>query len=292
MKQALIIINKKAGTPGRKQAAEGIKRWMNPALFSYELAFTRYAGEAIELSRKAAESGLDLVIAVGGDGSVNEVARGLVQSKTALGILPMGSGNGLARSLQIPLSLPKAVDVINRFQSRTIDVGFANDRLFVSNAGVGFDALVAKNFAHSRRRGFLSYVFTVIRSLAVHQPGHYRLHIDGTATERKAFFIGVANGNQLGYNFKIAPDATVDDGLLDLCIVGPLPLWRLPLAAIRSYNGSLPQSPYVTYQRCRELQIETDTALEWMQSDGDPIAVSGNHLQVRILPGALKVVVP
>lgn len=244
------------------------------------------------MSRRAVQQGIDVVIAAGGDGSVNEVARSLVHTGTVLGILPMGSGNGLARSLRIPLSFSKALAVINNFQLQTIDVGFADEHLFLSNAGVGFDALVAKNFEQSKRRGLISYVLTIMRALAVYKPASYELVIDDKKKKRSAFFIGIANGNQLGYNFKIAPAATPFDGLLDVCVIGRIPLWRLPLAAYRAYKGSLPKSAFVEYVRCRSLVISQNTSIGWMQTDGDALAVEGNTVKITIFPRALRVLAP
>ncbi len=292
MKNALIIVNKKSGTGDKKHITELVSQRINKAALRYEIAFTAYKGHATELSHSAVRQGVDLVVAAGGDGSVNEVASALVHTGTPMGILPMGSGNGLARSLHIPLAPFKALDVINNFHVRTIDVGFANKHLFLSNAGVGFDALVAKNFEQSRRRGLMSYIFTIMRSLAAYKPASYELTVDGIKQKHSAFFIGIANGNQLGYNFKIAPEATPDDGLLDVCVIGPIPIWRLPLAAYRAYRGSLPQSAFVEYVRCSSLLIQGEKPMGWMQADGDAFPVEGNTLEVSVLPQALQVVTP
>lgn len=292
MKQALIIVNRKSGTNDKKHIRSRIERQINKEQFAYELVFTEYKGHAIALSRQAVQDGLDLVIAAGGDGSVNEVARGLAGTDTALGILPLGSGNGLARSLQIPVNLSKALEVINGFRLKKIDAGYVNDRLFLSNAGVGFDAMVAKNFEDNRHRGFFHYVLTVIRTLSSHHPKAYELQVDGRTIRKEAFFIGIANGNQLGYNFKIAPGATLDDGVLDLCVIGPVPAWKLPFAAARSFNGSLPGSPYVEYFRGRQLSIRSEEEIDWMQTDGEAIAVDRKEIEIRVWPQALNVVTP
>lgn len=292
MKQALIIVNKKSGTKDKKDIENLVYRRIDKAVYHSELAFTQYKGHATELSRHAVQKGMDMVIAVGGDGSVNEVARALIHTDTALGILPMGSGNGLARSLGIPLALQKAFDIINKGNVKAIDIGLADQHLFLSNAGVGFDALVAKNFERSKRRGLLSYIYTIMRTLTVYKPAYYDLCIDGERKIKKAFFIGIANGNQLGYNFKIAPEAAPYDGFLDVCMIGAIPLWKMPLAAILTYNGKLPRSTFVEYMRCKKLVIQMKENIGWMQTDGDAIAIDHNKLVINIVPHALKVVVP
>lgn len=291
-KQALIIVNKKSGTSDKKNIAHQINRWIDKEAFNYKIVFTEYKGHAVELSQQASKAGIDLVVAVGGDGSVNEVARGIIHTDTALGIIPMGSGNGLARSLEIPISLSKAIRILNKFQLKDLDVGIANKQLFLSNTGVGFDALVAKEFEQSTKRGLLSYAQIIIRTLFRHHPQDYTLYIDGKRQDKKAFFISVANGNQLGYNFKIIPHASPFDGFLDIAVIKDMPFWWLPIAAVRSINGSLLKSSLVEYIRCKELTIKSEEDIGWIQTDGDAIAVREKEIKIKLLPKALKVVVP
>lgn len=269
-----------------------IRNRIDKSAFGYKIIFTEYKGHATDLSRQAVKEGVHVVIAAGGDGSVNEVAKALIHTDTALGILPVGSGNGLARSLGIPLAPSKAMAVINNGQLRAIDVGLAGSHLFLSNAGVGFDALVAKKFEQSRRRGLWSYIFTIMRTFSFYKPALYELSLDGKKQMTEAFFIGIANGNQLGYNFKIAPEATPYDGLLDVCLIGAIPVWKLPLVAIRAYNGRLPKSALVEYIHCKEIVIRMEEPISWMQTDGDAVAVDKNEITVSIVPQALKVIVP
>lgn len=291
LKKVLFIVNRKAGTADRKHFPSQVKEALNTDLFSYQIEFTEYSGHAIALARQAAAQGTDIIVAVGGDGSVNEVAQGVIGTSSALAIVPKGSGNGLARALHIPLNMGKAISVINGGKEMQIDAGLANDHLFLSNAGIGFDALIARLFADNKKRGLLNYARLVVKAVRHYQAQTYQVHTASGNTEEKAFFITIANGNQLGYNFKIAAAAAIDDGLLDICIVRPLRWWHLPAVSLKAFKGKLGQSRYAKYLRRGEVIISNET-LAWMQVDGEVCPVTGDSITVKILPGALKVLVP
>lgn len=289
--QVLFIINPKSGTDEKKKFPSRVNHILSKDLFSYEIAYTAYRGHAIELASQAAKNGVEVVAAIGGDGSVNEVAQGLLGTNSKLAIIPRGSGNGLARSLKIPRNIDQAIEKINQLKTKFIDVGYANKRLFLSNAGTGFDTLIARLFADRTQRGLINYSKLVMNAVRTYPSRHYHLIIDGKAVNEQAFFVTAANGNQFGYNFKIAPNAKLDDGLLDVCIMKPLKIRHLPEVSLKSLIGRLEGSHYAKHIRCKNLVITREEPLQWMQVDGDPVEVKNNQVDINIQPACLQVIV-
>lgn len=285
-----FIINPKAGTDRVKEIRTAIDAVFAQAVSPPELRFTEYAGHGELLAREAAAHGARVVAAVGGDGSVREVAKGIIGTEAVLGIVPKGSGNGLARSLGIPLSLKAALGVIAAGKTRQIDVGYANEELFLSNAGVGFDALIAKAFAASRRRGLRAYSWLVTRHLWGYRAPLWQLSVDGREWEEAAFMVNVANGRQLGYNFQIAPHAQPDDGWLDLTLIRPFPKAFGGTLVWHAFRGAIQRSRYVQHVRGRHIRV-AHPQLCTMQTDGDAHAC-GPQVQFQIRRAALKVMVP
>lgn len=284
-----FIINPRSGTDRIKAIQSAIDAAFDAA-HEVSLRYTEYAGHGTMLAKEAVTAGANVVIAVGGDGSVRDVAKGLIGTETALGIVPKGSGNGLARSLGIPLRVKDALRVIGAGRKRCIDAGYANDELFLSNAGVGFDALIAKVFAASRRRGLRAYSWLATKHLWQYRAPEWEIRADGKTWRERAFMINVANVAQLGYNFQIAPLAQPDDGWLDLTVVRRFPKALGGGLAWRAFRGAIHESPYVQHLRVREVMI-AHPELRLMQTDGDAHAC-GPRLDFRIVSQALRVLVP
>ncbi len=257
--------------------------------FDYTVVRTEKPGHATTLSREALEQGVDLVVAVGGDGTVNEAARPLIGTGTPLGIIPVGSGNGLARHLGIPTETDRSINVLNHFSLKTIDTVKANDEVFLSIAGVGFDALVAEKYADQQMRGFFSYAFISITEYFPYRPLTFRLVIDGRELEREALFISFANSNQFGYNTIIAPQAKIDDGLIDVCIVKKFPAWVSPFLAPMLLAKKIDQTPYVEIVRAKEVFLKNKSNI--INLDGEPVKLKEN-LHIKVIPASLNVVVP
>lgn len=292
MKKVLFIINPNSGRDRQKAIESLIRVNLDRTLFHYEIALTAYPGHATTLAKKAAETGTDIVAVAGGDGSVNEAAQGILDSSALLALIPLGSGNGLARALKIPRDVPGALRIINAQKVKNIDAGFANGRLFLSNAGVGFDALVARLFAHNTGRGLINYTRLVIDSLGKYRCKSYTLLINGERITEKAFFVAAANGNQFGYDFKIAPQALPDDGQLDICIMRPLRLGGLGIVALQALTGKIHDSRYVKRFPASEVTITRDEPLKWMQVDGDAAEVENDRVTISIRPKAIGVMIP
>lgn len=286
--QVVFIINPNSGTDRVKNIRAALEARLDLGKYRYEIATTTHAGHGTEIAREAAKNGAHAVVAVGGDGSVADVAKGLYGTETALGILPKGSGNGLARSLGIPLRLEAAIDRINRGNVLLIDVCFANENLFLSNAGVGFDALVCQLFAGNKKRGFVAYTNIILRQLFRHRAQHWKLTVDGVKMEEDAFMIVAANGRQFGYDFKIAADANCTDGLLDLVIVRRFPHWAGPMIALDALRGKMHRNRFVETRRAASITIESPE-LSLFQTDGDPHASAGKVV-FRIGMQALRVI--
>lgn len=289
-KHIVFIINPRSGVDRQKAIQEAIDSRLDKNNFTYEIAYTQYAKHGIIIAKEAAEKGVYAVVAVGGDGSVNDVAAGLIGTDTALAIVAKGSGNGLARSLGLPLNEPDAIDVINRGKIIHMDVGFAANRLFLSNAGTGFDALVSQKFASSKRRGFAIYSWLVTKHLWTYKCPTYDITIDGKKIREKAFLVNVANAKQFGYNFQIAPDADWTDGLFEVTIIKNFPRMLGTSLVIRAMNGTITKSPYVKHYRGKDIVISTP-GMNMMQTDGDAHSC-GEEIHFRIQEGVQRVIVP
>jgi YegS/Rv2252/BmrU family lipid kinase len=259
-----------------------------------EVAETAGPGHAAELAREAAGRGLDAVLAIGGDGTANEVACGLLGTDTALGLVPMGSGNGLARSLGIPLRPEAALSVLEGAVVRRMDVGTVNGRPFLNVAGAGFDAAVGMAFhEHTRRggrRGIFTYVRMGIRSMFGYRAGVWDLDADGQRFQGRALLVTFANGRQYGAEAVIAPGSRLDDGLLDVVVLEDAPLLVLLLHAPRLFLGGLPRfRGYRRFPAAQAVLVSEQPSL--FHRDGEPEEPAA-RLEVGLLPRALSVLVP
>lgn len=289
-KHLVFIINKKAGVDREKAIQHAIDKRLDREQYTYEIVHTEYPKHGTMLAREAVEKQAYAVAAVGGDGSVNDVAAGLWGTNTALAIMPKGSGNGMARSLGIPRNMDHAIGVINKGNSQTIDVGFANGVPFISNGGVGFDVLISDEFAKSKRRGFAIYSWLVTKHLWLYRENDWHINIDGKEFTEKAFLINVANGRQFGYNFQIAPHAEWTDGLFDITVIRKFPKILGGQIAYKALNGNIAKSSYVKHYKGREVII-THPQLSMMQLDGDAIRCD-NKIHFHIEKCMLKVLTP
>ncbi len=289
-KHIVFIVNPKSGVERQKEISHAIDVHLDSKQYTHEIRFTEYAKHGITLAREAAADGAYAVVAVGGDGSVNDIVQGLLGSDTLLGIIPKGSGNGMARTMRIPLATEEAVKVISKGNIVAMDVGMANDQLFISNAGVAFDALISRKFARSEKRGLFVYSWLVIKYLWLYKTWNFNITIDGKSMQECAFMINVANGEQFGYNFRIAPMASYTDGLLDVVIIRKFPKLLGGLIALRAMTGTITKSPYVKHFTGKEITI-SHPDLQLMQTDGDAHACASS-INFTILPGAQRVIVP
>ncbi|HEX2394507.1 MAG TPA: diacylglycerol kinase family protein [Bacteroidales bacterium] len=286
----IFIINPIAGTRQKQVVHEAITRTFSPE--EHEVFFTAYGGNAFEIAAQKVTEGYQNIVAVGGDGTVNEVASALVNTTCRLGIIPAGSGNGLARHLRIPLAFSDSLKVLRDPEIRTIDAGQVNGRYFFCTCGTGFDAIVGKKFAHESKRGMISYVRATIHQYINYSPKKYILKAENKKVELKAFLVTFANSGQYGNNAYIAPNALIDDGWLDLCVLRPFPRTSTLELGLRLFFKNIDQSPYLEVMRVKKATLKRKNKQKiTLHLDGEPVTEK-SKLKVKVVPGALNVMTP
>ena len=291
MKKILFIVNPISGTSNKSRILKQIDKLLDKSLYSYEVVKTEHAGHAENIARDAVEKGIDIVCAIGGDGTVNEVARGIINTNTALAIIPCGSGNGLARHLHIPMDATRAIKLINSAVVHKIDYGMVNSHPFFCTCGIGLDAFISQKFAESGKRGLTTYIENALKTVLRYQPETYDLEVENESSEHysyKAVLIACANACQWGNNAYIAPKASVHDGLLDVIIVEPFTKLEAANMAVQLMRGSLDRHSKIRTLRCKRVLIKRpeEGALHF---DGDPMIESAN-VEVSIVKDGLKCV--
>ncbi len=290
LKKIAFVVNPISGTQGKELILKWIDEKLDREKYIPEILYTQRAGHAVEIAAEKAREGVYAVVAIGGDGTINEIARSLVHTQTALGIIPCGSGNGLARHLQIPMEAKRAIDVINEGLTEIIDYGKINEIPFFCTCGVGFDAFVSLKFSQAGKRGPLVYLEKTLRESLKYRPERYELEMDGNTIRYKAFLIACGNASQYGNNAYITPQATLDDGLLDVTILEPFTVLDVPALAFQLFNKTIDQNSRIKTFRCQSLRIHRDKP-GVVHYDGDPIMM-GDTLDVKIVQKGLKVIVP
>ncbi len=287
-RKIIFIINPISGTQSKDELPALIEKMLDKELFDCTILLTAYRGHAAELASQYAREGADIVVAVGGDGTVNEVARSLVHTSTALGIVPCGSGNGLARHLCLPMDIKKSLQIINRCKIESFDYGVINDMPFFCTCGMGFDAFISLKFAESGKRGPITYVENVLKEGLKYRPETYDI-VDESGTERhRAFLIACANASQYGNNAYIAPGATMKDGLMDVIIMEPFDALEAPQIAADLFMKTLGNNSKIKTFRTKSIHIQR-TEPGAIHYDGDPmmtgeqVDVHIEHLGIRII---------
>ena len=283
-----FIVNPITGTHKKDDMPALIERTIDPERFSTDIIFTEYAGHAAELTKQLADQGTDIVCAVGGDGTVNEVARSLLHTDTALAIVPCGSGNGLARHLCLPMDIRRSLEIINHCKIEAFDYGLINNLPFFCTCGMGFDAFISLKFAEAGKRGPITYVENVLKEGLKYKPETYEV-ADDTGTHRyKAFLIACANASQYGNNAYIAPGATMKDGEMDIIIMEPFDALEAPQIAADLFMKTLTNNSKIKTFRAKNIHIHRDHpgAIHY---DGDPIMTDADidvkieHLGINIV---------
>ncbi len=289
-KKILFIINPISGIGKQKKVEQALETYLDKEKFDYQINYTSYTHHATALSLAAVLKGFDIVVAVGGDGSINDCVKGLVSTGVTLGIIPAGSGNGLARCLNLPLSVEDAIKCINNQKSMDMDSIKLNDTVYASIAGVGFDALIAKEFAKTHTRGFQPYLKLVLQHYPQYKQQDYTLIIDGKEITTQALFISFANSTQFGFNTEIAPNAELDDGLIDVVIVKkpplPLLLWTAQLLFFNQFDKSI----YVETHQARHIVVKNNGKIG-VNLDGEYTEFNGD-LDFSIEEKSLNVIIP
>lgn len=290
-RKILFIVNPHSGV-GDKSNWIAIATKMLAQDFDLEFKYTTHRGHACELAQRAVTECVDIVAAVGGDGTVNEVASAIVNTETALAILPMGSGNGLARDLGIHTLLPfNALETIKQGHSIRIDYGTANGVPFFCTCGVGFDAHISWRFSRGRQRGFWNYLILCIREYFRYKPKEIILEFDGQqCVKRRAFIVNCANTQQLGNNAYIAPQADLQDGLLNVTIVRPFGFWAAIRIGTMLFLKQIDKIKYTETFTCRSLTMTVPRGTPF-HYDGEPVRMP-SEIRIEARPQGLKVIVP
>ena len=288
MENILFIINPVAGTRTKQDIPSIIKKELG-SQYKFKIVNTLRAGHASELVKENIKS-YKYFVAVGGDGTVNEVASALVNTDGVLGIIPLGSGNGLARHLNVPLNIRKAVKVFNgKFDIERIDTCEVNDIPYFMTSGVGFEAEIAKRFSIADGRGFYTYFKSSVKALKNYSPRIFNIEVDGKKFEVKALTLSAANSSQYGNNTFINPLADVQDGLLDLCILEPIP-WYVSLGVLRRmFTKSIHKSSYYQLIRGKHITVKGDT--EVFHFDGECTTNQRKDLEFKLIPSSLNVMI-
>ncbi len=288
-KRTLIIINPVSGTRNKAFVEKLINRRLSEDVFDYGIEFTVGPSHATDLAKAAADDGFDVVVAVGGDGTVNETAAGLINSSTALGIIPIGSGNGLGRHLQIPTNPARALLTLNESELMQIDVCTANEVPFFNVAGVGYDAKIAHEFAKMDSRGFGTYIYSVLNQWFNYKPKKYKIKTDQGEFSQRALLISIANGSQFGNNAWIAPNARLDDGLMDVCILHKFHSLVAPVVAYQLFSKNIEHSKYMDVFKTAEFKIKQKSKMAHL--DGEPFKL-GKKIHFKVMPKALNILAP
>ncbi|MEA4949326.1 MAG: diacylglycerol kinase family protein, partial [Petrimonas sp.] len=234
-----VIINPVSGTESKKNIPEEVASAFDQTQFDVIIRITGYPGHATEIAKQAVKNKFAYVLTVGGDGTVNEVAKALVNTDTILGIIPFGSGNGLARDLHISIDSEKAIQTILEGNVRTIDYGSANGHIFFCTCGVGFDAFISDKFAEEKKRGPLGYVRNIVEGVVEFRSEEYEItHDEGTLNER-AFLLTCANASQYGNEVYIAPGADMEDGKMNVSILKPLNPNEIPQTTLQLFTRNI-----------------------------------------------------
>lgn len=282
-------MNPISGTASKANIPKLIEETIDKGLFDYELRLTERAGHAAEIAAEAQRKGADIVVAIGGDGTVNEVARAIIDTPTALGIVPCGSGNGLARHLMLPMNAKKAIEIINRAEIHELDYGMINGHPFFCTCGMGFDAFVSHKFAEAGKRGPITYVENVLREGLKYKPETYQIQDETGTTRAKAFLISCANASQYGNNAYIAPQASMRDGLLDVIIMEPFDMLDAPQISLDMFNKTLDKNSKIKTFRCRQLHIHRKQP-GLIHFDGDPTMTDAD-VEISLKAKGIRVVV-
>ena len=289
MKNIAFIVNPVSGTKTKNRITKLIRELLNKELFSPTVVTTEYAGHATQLAQQFALEGYYAVIAVGGDGTINEVGKGLCGTNTALGIIPNGSGNGFARHLEISTRMNRSVEMLNNSEVISVDYCTVNDIPFFSTFGVGFDALVAQDFSNTSR-GLKGYIESILKDIFQYKPEQYHLQGEGIDLTTSAFLINFANASQWGYDACIAPKASLQDGWMDVAIVSEFPLIKAPELAWQLFTKSIDENHYMHTIRAKEIMLERENESSPVHIDGTPTQMA-KDLHIKIVEDGLKVLV-
>lgn len=288
-KKIYAIINPVSGTKSKKEIPNMLS-CIDPHKYDLHIFMTGYEGHATQIAKNATLENVHCVIAVGGDGTINEVAKALVGTDVVLGIIPSGSGNGLARDLNIPLNFQKAIGILNEGTVAKIDYGIANGNIFFCTCGVGFDALVSEKVLNQSSRGKVMYAKSMLEVYANFKPERYRVTTPDGTFDDTAFLVTCANASQYGNNGFIAPEADMQDGKMNIAILRSVTPIDIPQTVIQLVSKNIANNSNLVEMLASEALIERETD-GVMHLDGNAIHTD-KDICVKIVKQGLNVIVP
>lgn len=283
----LFLVNPKSGVSDKKRVPQMVERYIDRNRYDATVCYTQYAGHAYELAKDAVGRGIDVVVAVGGDGTVNEVGRALVHTNTALGVVPCGSGNGFARHLGIPIGVKKAIEFINEAEPVDVDYGKINGHPFFCSCGMGFDAVVSSDFAKAGNRGVLNYIRHSLVDWVKYKPETYVVETEELKESFEAFVIACGNASQYGNNAYITPFASMRDGLITTSILSPFNAFEVPLMATHLFTHTFDESTHMSTVSAPWIRIVREKAGP-VHFDGEPYEMD-KELYIEMVAGGIKV---
>jgi len=278
-----FIINPISGTGTQASISKSIDKYLKNR--NYDIVYTKKAGDGYLLSLKSIKEKVNIVIAVGGDGTVNECAKALINTETALGVIPCGSGNGFAYHIGMNKQINKAIQQLNKCTIRSIDTAEINTIPFVNVAGIGFDAHVANIFSSLEKRGFIEYIKIIFKELT-YKPKEYIIKDKIKEIKVKAFFIAFANASQYGNDINISPLSIINDHKIEIVIVKEFAKWKIPIFLYHLYLGNIHKTKYIEIIKTKKIQIICNEQL--IHADGEPNKVK-NPINIEIKPNNLKI---
>lgn len=288
----LFIVNPISGHHNKSKFPSIVEELIDKDKYDYTITFTEYGGHAVELTKQAIDNEYDIIVAVGGDGTINEVATTMIGARQTFAIVPYGSGNGLARHLHLPLKPQKVItEVINKGVKAKIDTATMNGVPFISIAGVGFDAIIADYFAKDPNRGFKTYAKLVTEKYFKFKLEKYHLILnDKEGIDCEPLFISFANSNQFGFNAAVSPHASLNDGLLDVCIFKKPNLLAVPYVAERLLTQKIDKTHYVDIHKASKIKVLREKE-DIANIDGEAVMMS-KDIVVEINPLSLNILLP
>ena len=289
-RKIVFIINPIAGFRNKRNFEKTIDKFFHNKNYEIIKHYTLYPSHAVNIAENYVKEDPVFIVAVGGDGTINEIARSLIETGSTLGVIPLGSGNGFARHFNIPFSSHKAFDTLIHGNEITIDVGYLNGRPFFCTAGIGIDAETGYYYSQYTHRGLISYALSFAKVFGWYKARKYSLEIDNELYDFDAFFINIANISQFGYNFYIAPKASTLDGYLDVVVIKKFPKFLSVFIGLRSFFGTIQNSRFVWHKQAKNVIIHTKEKENIIHIDGEAGIMEG-PLNFQIRKSCLKVIV-
>jgi diacylglycerol kinase (ATP) len=292
MQKICFIVNPISGKGNNNLSSDHISSFFNKEEFDVTIHYSEYPKHAIELTKYALKNNSDIIVACGGDGTINEVASMLVNSQIKLGIIPIGSGNGLASNLKIPNYIDSALEVIKRGSTICIDVGKINEYFFFSNTGLGVDAEIIKKYHESGKRTLASYIKSTIKASFNYKPKLLSYTIENCKYKIKPLLLFVSNSNEMGYKMSLTPKASLSDGFLDLVIVPKINLLKQSVFGVQVLTKNIHKNKNITKRLIKELNVYLEKKQEYLiQIDGEPFCLNAEHIQIQILEKSLTIII-